>query len=128
MSVHSVDRYLTAYCARGMSCCIKFDRLGYLYEECKKTSTIIGLAILTILTAYISALTLSNQAFAQSTDGPLYRVGLNVISSGKVLAGQEAQVGKVLAGHKAHLQNASESRALTWRCMPELLRSLTNYA
>jgi hypothetical protein len=30
----------------------------------KKTSTAIGLAVATILTAYISALTLSNQAFA----------------------------------------------------------------
>jgi hypothetical protein len=33
----------------------------------KKTPTIIGLAIATILTAYISALTTSNQAFAQSS-------------------------------------------------------------
>jgi hypothetical protein len=31
----------------------------------KKTSTIIGLAIATILVAYISALTLSNQVFAR---------------------------------------------------------------
>jgi hypothetical protein len=33
----------------------------------KKTSTVIGLAIATILTAYVSTLTLSNQAFAQHT-------------------------------------------------------------
>ena len=36
----------------------------------KKTSTIIGLAIATILTAYISTLTMSNQAFAQSGPHP----------------------------------------------------------
>jgi hypothetical protein len=35
----------------------------------KKTSTIIGLAIATILTAYISALTMPNQAFAQGQGG-----------------------------------------------------------
>jgi hypothetical protein len=33
----------------------------------KKTPTIIGLAIATILTAYISALAMSNEAFAQSS-------------------------------------------------------------
>ena len=37
----------------------------------KKTSTIIGLAIATILTAYVSALTFSNQAFAQSVQDKL---------------------------------------------------------
>ena len=37
----------------------------------KKTSTIIGLAIATILTAYVSALTMSNQAFAQSAQDKL---------------------------------------------------------
>jgi hypothetical protein len=31
----------------------------------KKTSMVIGIAIATILTTYISAVTLSNQAFAQ---------------------------------------------------------------
>jgi hypothetical protein len=33
----------------------------------KKTSTVIGLAIATILTTFISALTMSNQAFAQAS-------------------------------------------------------------
>jgi hypothetical protein len=36
----------------------------------KKTSTIIGIAIATILIGYISALTISNQAFAQINPNP----------------------------------------------------------
>ncbi len=44
----------------------------------KKTSTIIGLTITTILIAYISTLTLSNQAFAQrSTDGN-HQLGISI--------------------------------------------------
>jgi hypothetical protein len=45
----------------------------------RKISTIIGLAIATILTAYISALTLSNQAFAQP-DKPGQTIGNNFFS------------------------------------------------
>jgi len=63
---------------------------------CKKTK-VIGLAIATILTAYIAALTLSSQAFAQPTNGALYRVGLNVLSSG--LSGDEQAGAKLGSSH-----------------------------
>jgi hypothetical protein len=85
----------------------------------RKTSTIIGIAIATILTAYISALTMSNQAFAQpgGIGNPLnadvqsaqthVRQALGGQDNGRwivdtgvfqALAGHEAQAAKVLAG------------------------------
>jgi hypothetical protein len=69
-----------------------------------------GLTIATILTAYISALRFSNQAFAQMGAGAhggwLYgHSGLLGQANVKVL-GQEAEVGKILAGHEAHLGKA----------------------
>jgi hypothetical protein len=60
-----------------------------------------ALAITTILTAYISALVLSNQAFAQSTGQVSTGRALieNVLTQvGKALTGHEAQLGKVLGG------------------------------
>jgi hypothetical protein len=65
---------------------------------CKKTSTIIGLTIATILTAYISALTMSNQAFAINNIDPQ-----NPASLLEGQAGHEAQLWKILAGQEAHL-------------------------
>jgi hypothetical protein len=71
----------------------------------KKTSTIIGLTIATILTAYILSLSLSNQAFAQRTPGsPSTAVGGveqfiwgNLVSLGQHAGGgHEAQLGKIL--------------------------------
>jgi hypothetical protein len=77
----------------------------------KKTTT--GLVIATILIAYISTFTLSNQAFAQPggqvlTGRPLLAqegkaLGEVEMPVGKVLAGEDAQAGKVLAGHEAQL-------------------------
>lgn len=62
-----------------------------------KTSKILGLAIATILTASIAALTLSNQVFAQ-----VHGVdNLQPIVFG--LAAHETQQGKVLAGELGHL-------------------------
>jgi hypothetical protein len=61
----------------------------------KITSTIIGIAIATILTTYLTALTLSNLAFAQ-------RDGYGGIQGGfgKVFAGQQAKtLDDFLAGH-----------------------------
>jgi hypothetical protein len=67
----------------------------------KKTSTIIGLAIATILTAYISALSMSNQTFAQQDEkgniGSAAQTTIHYL--GKILAGHEAQLGKILGGH-----------------------------
>jgi len=73
----------------------------------KKTSTIMGLAIATILIAYISALTLSNQAFAQmhaiprlgdcGASNPNCQANTKVIGQ-ELTQGIKAQVGKVLAG------------------------------
>ena len=62
----------------------------------KKTSTIIALAIATILTAYILALTLSNQVFAQSASNSSH-VGHPVTApnSGKTFAGDKPQQGNV---------------------------------
>jgi hypothetical protein len=63
----------------------------------KITSTIIGLAIATILTA----LNTSNQAFAQQEEkGNIGSAAQNPIHFlGKILAGHEAQLGKILGGH-----------------------------
>jgi hypothetical protein len=70
----------------------------------KKTSTIVGLAIATILTAYISGLTLSNQVSAQAGGhgGWLYGHSSQLGQTNVKVLGQEltqgikAQVGKVL--------------------------------
>jgi hypothetical protein len=59
------------------------------------------LTMATILTAFISALVLSNQAFAQHTGQVSTGRSLigNVLTQvGKVLTGHEAQLGKVLGG------------------------------
>jgi hypothetical protein len=79
----------------------------------KKTSTVIGLAIATILIAYTTALTLSNQAFAQpasqvSTGRPL--IGNVITQVGKVLAGHEAQLWKVGGfGHRHGIHAAKRT-------------------
>jgi hypothetical protein len=72
----------------------------------KKTPTIIGLAIATILTAYISALTTSNEAFAQpfplgpfptSTSQPIYTGGQpHVPHVGQVLGGINTAIDHIL--------------------------------
>jgi hypothetical protein len=60
------------------------------------------LAIATILTTYISAVTLSNQAFAQR--GELGQtLAQQSAQLGKVLTGEEAQVGKILSEHQTQL-------------------------
>jgi hypothetical protein len=74
----------------------------------KKTSITMVLTIAAVLTAYISALALSNQAFAQRVTPQYTETRDEVIwaktfeseeaHAGKVLAGEEAQVGKILAG------------------------------
>jgi hypothetical protein len=67
----------------------------------KKMSTI-GLAIATILTTYISAVSLSNQAFAQQDEkgniGSAAQTPIHFL--GKILAGHEGQLGKILGGHR----------------------------
>jgi hypothetical protein len=83
----------------------------------KKTSTVIGLAIATILTAYISALTVSNQAFARGINSGGQVVGQEVntrvtdaVTQANVkVLGQEAEVGKILAGHEAQLGKVGHS-------------------
>jgi hypothetical protein len=63
--------------------------------------TIIGVAIATILIAYLSALTMSNQALAQGTNRNNANIfgGLEAqLGNNHVLAGQEAHVGQVLGG------------------------------
>jgi hypothetical protein len=66
----------------------------------KKTSAIVGLAIATILTTYIAAL--SNQAFAQQDEkgniGSVAQTPIHFL--GKILAGHEGQLGKILGGHR----------------------------
>jgi hypothetical protein len=65
----------------------------------KKITMVLTMA--TILTAFISALVLSNQAFAQHTGQVSTGRSLigNVLTQvGKVLTGHEAQLGKVLGG------------------------------
>jgi hypothetical protein len=66
----------------------------------RKTSTIMALAIATILTAYTGALTMSNQAFAEKDVFP----GGGLQSS---QPGQEAQhdVGQVLGGIHTTIHN-----------------------
>jgi hypothetical protein len=75
----------------------------------KKMSTVIGLAVATILTAYISALPLSNQAFAQplfptgpfppSTNQPIYTSGQpHVPHVGQVLGGITTTIHHILKG------------------------------
>jgi hypothetical protein len=80
----------------------------------KITSITIALTIVTILTTYIAALTLSNQAFAITVIvSPTNNLGqtqrgqaetawsFNTIHIlGKALAGPEAQLGKILGGHR----------------------------
>jgi hypothetical protein len=65
----------------------------------KKTPTIIGLVTATILTA--SALNMSDQAFAQQDEkgniGSTAQTTIHFL--GKILAGHEAQLGKILGGH-----------------------------
>jgi hypothetical protein len=68
----------------------------------KKISLIMALAIATILTAYISAPNMSNQAFAQGSGMQIFvkEFSRNIetnLQAGKVLAGEGAQAGKVLA-------------------------------
>jgi hypothetical protein len=63
----------------------------------KKISITVVLTIAAVLTAYISALTLSNQAFAQPVN-PLYPPRDEVIWA-KTFESEEAQAGKILAGH-----------------------------
>jgi hypothetical protein len=79
----------------------------------KKTSTVIGLTIATILTAYISALTMSNQAFAINNIDPQ-----NPASLLEGEAGHEAQLGKILAGHQA--QEAQLGKVLEGLSHPSL--------
>ncbi len=69
----------------------------------KKTSAIIGL-IATILTAYISAATLSNQAFAQYIAHPttLFYGLVGASSLGQTQTGQGTQVGNVLGGQEVN--------------------------
>jgi len=67
----------------------------------RKTSTIIGLAMAIILTAYMSVLTLSNQAFAQP--GQIQTEtgqagGIIIQNNINNLAGQETHLGQVLGG------------------------------
>jgi hypothetical protein len=75
----------------------------------RKTSTIIALAIATILTAYISAPTLSNQAFAQQDEkGNIGSAAQGIGALGQTQAGQAALntihiLGKALAGPEAQL-------------------------
>jgi hypothetical protein len=85
-----------------------------------KTSTIIGLTIATILTAYLSALVLANDAFAQPVN-PLYPPSEQVIwaktfeSEEAQVAAHEAQAGKVLAGHldeRPHCQESEGTQCL----------------
>jgi hypothetical protein len=103
-----------------------FNKVLYKRIMRKKTSIAIGLVIATILIAYISAITLSNQAFAQVhvvmpgktpyhgfhtfTGIHISQPGDMSVSShlfidekqvGKTLAQDEAQVGKVLAHDEA---------------------------
>jgi hypothetical protein len=67
----------------------------------KKISLIMALAIAAILTTYTSALTYSNQAFAQQDEkgniGSTAQTTIHFL--GKILAGHEAQLGKILGGH-----------------------------
>jgi hypothetical protein len=72
----------------------------------KKISITVVLTIATILTAYISAVSLSNQAFAQSTT-PQNRQSQSLQSTqahvGQVLGGkpiQDLTAGHVLGGHQ----------------------------
>jgi hypothetical protein len=72
----------------------------------RKTSTIIGLAMATILTTYIVANTLSNEAFAQpfplgpfptSTNQPIYTGGQpHVAHIGQVLGGINTAIDHIL--------------------------------
>ena len=65
----------------------------------KKTSTIIALAIATILTAYILALTLSNQVFAQSASNSSHPAIENEIKYAKDrLAPKKMTIGAMKAG------------------------------
>jgi hypothetical protein len=63
----------------------------------KSTLLIMTATIVAIITTSVLAHALPNQVFAQAGGHGGWLVG----HSG-VLAGHEAQVGKVLAGHKAH--------------------------
>ena len=69
-----------------------------------------GLAIATILTAYISALTYSNQVFAQIGQEVNPRVTDAVTQANVKVLGQEAEVGKILAGHEAQLGKILEGQ------------------
>ena len=85
-----------------------------------------GLAIATILIAYISAFMLSNQAFAQATNqGVIHSLAFVIAEPeklpaaagelegiGKALAGEEAQLGKVLEGQQGKCQE-SDGRQCT---------------
>jgi hypothetical protein len=74
-----------------------------------RKKTTMALTIATILIAYVSALTLSNQAFAQRVTPQYSETRDEVIwaktfeseeaQAGKILAGEGAQAGKILAGH-----------------------------
>jgi hypothetical protein len=74
-----------------------------------RIKTAMSLAIVTILTTYISALNMSNQVFAQIHFGPGPHVLAGPLGEevkiGKVIEGEEAQVGKIVAGEEAHQQH-----------------------
>jgi hypothetical protein len=79
-----------------------------------KTSTIIGFTIATILTTYIATLTFSNQAFGidqRNQEMGYFPYGslpvFHALAHSSTVADRydnnEAQAGKVLAGHEAEL-------------------------
>jgi hypothetical protein len=82
----------------------------------KKISITVVLTIAAVLTAYISTLTLSNQAFAQgeSRDEVIWAktFGSEEAQAGKILAGEEAQTGKILAGHLDERPHCQESEGI----------------
>ncbi|MFZ0514740.1 MAG: hypothetical protein WAM14_24260 [Candidatus Nitrosopolaris sp.] len=86
-----------------------------------REKTTMGLTMATILIAYISALTLSNQAFAQRVSPQFPPTRDEVIwaktfeSEAAQVAGHEAQLGKVLAEDEAQAGKVLEGQQ--GRCM-----------
>jgi len=85
-----------------------------------RKKTTMGLVIATILTSYISALTLSNQAFAQ--------VHTVMPGTGGLPGFGNASQCQGIGGRGRNREDISrargrtrEGRTLTWRCMPKLL-------
>jgi hypothetical protein len=73
-----------------------------------------GLTIAAILTAYISTLTLSSQAFAEEAQAGKIVAGEEA-QAGKIVAGEEAQAGKIVAGEEAQAGKI-EAHAICLNC------------